>query len=57
MLDADLRAACLKALDGSREAARQVAEGFSWAAATRQFMDNIGLSRDRPGDTEIAKQP
>jgi len=38
VLDADLRRACLAALDVPREAARAQAERFTWAAATRQFL-------------------
>jgi glycosyltransferase involved in cell wall biosynthesis len=38
-LDADLRQACLAALALPREAARAHALKFSWAAATRQFLD------------------
>ncbi len=38
VLDADLRSACLRALDLPREAVRAHAEQFSWARATRQFV-------------------
>lgn len=44
-LDEDLAAACLKALGGSRQAARALAETFSWEAATRQFLDNVESAR------------
>ncbi|MCM2291153.1 glycosyltransferase family 1 protein [Allorhizobium sp. BGMRC 0089] len=40
-LDEDLRDACLKALTASRTEARALAEHYSWAAATRQFLDNV----------------
>lgn len=40
-LDDDLRAACLKALDASRPAARALAESFTWEAATKQFLRNV----------------
>lgn len=40
-LDEDLRAACLRALDASRPAARALAESFTWEAATRQFLKNV----------------
>ncbi len=40
-LDHDLRAACLKALTLSREAAREHALGFSWSACTRQFVGHL----------------
>jgi len=38
VLDADLRQACLRALELPREGARHRAEIFSWSAATRQFL-------------------
>jgi len=40
-LDADLRQACLRALELSRADARARAEEFSWAAAARQFAQNL----------------
>jgi glycosyltransferase involved in cell wall biosynthesis len=40
-LSADLRTACLKALDCSREGARALAETFTWEAATQQFLENV----------------
>jgi glycosyltransferase involved in cell wall biosynthesis len=40
-LNDDLQLACIQALDGSRIAARTLAEGYSWAAATQQFLDNV----------------
>ena len=43
VLDADLRRACLAALALPREGARAHAMGFSWAAATRQFVDALPL--------------
>ena len=46
-LDADLEAACHAALTRSRPAARALAETFSWAAATRQFMDNVMAAKAR----------
>ncbi len=42
-LDADLRQACLAALALHRAAARAHAMTFSWAAATRQFLDAQSL--------------
>ena len=45
VLDADLRRACLAALGLSREGARAHALTFSWAAATRQFVDALPLIR------------
>jgi len=40
-LDDDLRVACLAALSGSREKARELAMQYSWEAATLQFINNI----------------
>ncbi len=40
-LDDDLRLACLRALDVSRDAARAHALKFSWAHAARQFADHL----------------
>lgn len=37
VLSEDLRQACLDAMTLDRQKVRQYAEGFSWAAATRQF--------------------
>jgi glycosyltransferase involved in cell wall biosynthesis len=45
VLDPDLRHACLKALALPREGARAHAMTFSWAAATRQFVDALPLIR------------
>jgi len=41
MLSDDLRAAALAALDIPAEMARAHALTFSWAACTRQFLDNL----------------
>lgn len=40
-LSEDLRSAALAALEFDRDAVRRYALGFSWAAATRQFLDNL----------------
>lgn len=40
-LDNDLRTACLAALSASREKARELAQQYSWEAATTQFINNI----------------
>lgn len=40
-LDADLRQACLKALEIDRNTARAHALNFSWAAAARQFAEHL----------------
>jgi glycosyltransferase involved in cell wall biosynthesis len=50
-LDTDLRAACLAALDASREGARALAEQFTWEAATRQFLQNV-MQANGVGATE-----
>jgi glycosyltransferase involved in cell wall biosynthesis len=41
VLHAELREACLKALELPRDAVRRHAEKFSWNAATRQFQDAL----------------
>ena len=43
VLDMDLRAACIAALDIPREKARAHALTFTWAKSARQFLDNILL--------------
>ncbi len=48
VLDADLRAASLAALDIPREAARAHALTFSWEESTRRFMDNIARAMQIP---------
>ena len=40
-LSVDLRQACLTALTGSPQAARALAQTFSWPAATAQFLQNV----------------
>jgi glycosyltransferase involved in cell wall biosynthesis len=45
VLDTDLRAACLAALDIPRDKARAHAETYTWAHATRQFLDNIAAAK------------
>jgi glycosyltransferase involved in cell wall biosynthesis len=40
-LDDDLRAACLGALEMSRDACRRHALNFSWAASAQQFLTNL----------------
>lgn len=44
-LHEDLRQACLKALDASPDAARALAETYSWRSATEQFLDNVVEAR------------
>ena len=41
VLDNDLRAAALKALEVSRDASRAYAEQFSWAKSTQQFLTHL----------------
>ncbi len=45
VLDFDLRAACLAALDIPREKARAHALTFTWATSARQFLDTILLAK------------
>jgi len=45
VLDLDLRAACLAALDIPRDQARAHALTFTWAKSARQFLDNILLAK------------
>jgi len=42
-LDEDLRAACLRALDIPRDAAREFALSRSWQASSEQFFSNLAL--------------
>jgi glycosyltransferase involved in cell wall biosynthesis len=49
-LDEDLRAACLRALDGDRDACRRHAEAWSWQACAAQFratLVQVGASSAR----------
>ncbi|CAG1003159.1 phosphatidylinositol alpha 1,6-mannosyltransferase [Burkholderiales bacterium] len=51
VLDQDLRLACLAAAQLDRERVRQHALGFSWQAATRQFLNHLvcqAANRRRP---------
>jgi len=45
VLDTDLRAACLAALEIPREEARAHALTFTWANSARQFLDNVNFAR------------
>jgi glycosyltransferase involved in cell wall biosynthesis len=45
VLDWDLRAACIAALDIPRDKARAHALNFTWAKSARQFLDNVKLAR------------
>lgn len=44
ILDEDLKAACLGALDIDPAAARELALSFSWRRAAKQFLDNVRLA-------------
>ncbi|MGA1802386.1 glycosyltransferase family 4 protein [Rhizobium sp. HT1-10] len=46
-VDTDLKAACIRALSCSREAARALALTYSWESATRQFLDNIRIANGK----------
>jgi glycosyltransferase involved in cell wall biosynthesis len=48
VLDTDLRAACLAALEIPRENARAHGLNFTWAKSARQFFDNVKLARSVP---------
>ena len=54
VLDEDLRAACLKALEIPREKARAYALTFTWANSARQFLDNILLAKSTNAPRLIA---
>ena len=56
LLDQDLRAACLQALEIPREAAVAHARKFTWEASARQFLDNVLLARNLPDKRNSAKQ-
>jgi glycosyltransferase involved in cell wall biosynthesis len=46
-VDKDLKAACVKALSCSRQAARALALTYSWQAATQQFIDNVRIANGK----------
>jgi glycosyltransferase involved in cell wall biosynthesis len=48
VLDTDLRAACLAALEIPRDKARAHALDFTWAKSARQFLDNVKIARSAP---------
>ena len=56
VLDQDLRAACLRALQIPRAAAIAQARKFTWEASARQFLDNVLLARTLPDKPRSAKQ-
>lgn len=47
-LDADLRRACLGALDLDKEACRKFAEGLTWEATARTFVKHVTEATQRP---------
>jgi len=47
VLDEDLRAACLKALEIPREAAREFSLRYTWKESARQFLENVEAGRGR----------
>ncbi len=60
ILDHDLRAACLAALEIPREKARAHAETYTWAHATQQFLGNIAVAKAaamRTTDRASSKPP
>jgi hypothetical protein len=46
VLDNDLKAAALRALEVSRDECRAYAEQFSWAASTDQFLQYLPVKGD-----------
>ncbi|MCZ8180303.1 MAG: glycosyltransferase family 1 protein [Rhizobium sp.] len=46
-LDHDLQIACIAALQASPQAARRLAETYSWEAATQQFFDNVVEAKEQ----------
>lgn len=56
VLDEDLRAAALKALDLDPAACRAAALRYSWAACTRQFLAHVEAARAAPAAREL-RQP
>ncbi len=61
VLDHDLRAACLRALELDRDAVRRHAERFSWETCSRQFESNLVAARCGPvrerGDRTDSPEP
>jgi len=47
VLDEDLRAACLRALEIPREAAREFSLRYTWKESARQFLENVEAARGR----------
>ncbi len=52
VLDEDLKAACVGAVNLSRVQARDFALGFSWDTCTRQFLSNLALEEEMPATPE-----
>lgn len=55
-LDDDLRAACLRALDLSRDGARRYALGYSWESCSRQFFGHLRPVADQSAASEPVAQ-
>lgn len=56
VLDLDLQKAALAALDLDRDACRAYALDFSWAASTRQFVENLAPFETFPASGQAAKR-
>jgi glycosyltransferase involved in cell wall biosynthesis len=56
VLDEDLRAACLAALEIPRARARAHAETFTWANATEQFLANVTAARASHAARETSRK-
>jgi glycosyltransferase involved in cell wall biosynthesis len=55
-LDEDLRAACLRALEISRQACRDFALRYSWENSARQFIAHVRkVARNGAGEQEVAE--
>jgi glycosyltransferase involved in cell wall biosynthesis len=55
VLDEDLRAACLEALQVSREDCVEFATGYSWQASARVFVEHALNTRPVPPEGEVAE--
>ena len=56
-LDRDLRAACLRALTIPREVCRTYAQGFTWEAASRQFLNHLAIPDLEPFEDQASPVP
>jgi len=55
VLDDDLRAACLEALQVSRDDCVEFAAGYSWQASARIFVEHALNTRPVPPEGEVAE--